>query len=145
MSEFIIISTLVVAGFIRGYTGFGFSALVILVLSSMYPVTDMVPAVLLLDLLVCLPLVSSAWNKTDFKALSPCFGRPDLAYRLAIFYCSTCRIICSRLSYLGPYSHWPHSVTAKMPCHYGYHDHLCCAGLCQAGQPAQYPPEEHPL
>ncbi len=71
MSEFIIISTLVVAGFIRGYTGFGFSALVILVLSSMYPVADMVHAVLLLDLLVCLPLVASAWNKTDFKALSP--------------------------------------------------------------------------
>ncbi len=71
MSELIIVSTLVVAGFIRGYTGFGFSALVILVLSSMYPVAEMVPAVLLLDLLVCLPLVASAWNKTDFKALSP--------------------------------------------------------------------------
>ncbi|WP_440878295.1 TSUP family transporter [Vibrio natriegens] len=71
MSEFIIISTLIVAGFIRGYTGFGFSALVILVLSSMYPVAEMVPAVLLLDLLVCLPLVASAWNKTDFKTLTP--------------------------------------------------------------------------
>ena len=71
MSEFIIISTLVVAGFVRGYTGFGFSALVILVLSSMYPVAQMVPAVLLLDLLVCLPLVVSAWNKTDVCTACP--------------------------------------------------------------------------
>ncbi|MDR9827190.1 sulfite exporter TauE/SafE family protein [Vibrio sp. FNV 38] len=71
MEEIIIVSTLVIAGFIRGYTGFGFSAIVILVLSSLYPVSEMVPAVLLLDLIVSLPLVASAWNKADFKLLTP--------------------------------------------------------------------------
>ncbi|MGR5269498.1 TSUP family transporter [Vibrio astriarenae] len=73
MTELIIAFTLVLAGFIRGYTGFGFSAIVILVLSAFYPVAEMVPAVLLLDLMVSLPLVAQSWNRTDFKRLTPIF------------------------------------------------------------------------
>ncbi|MGL6259419.1 TSUP family transporter [Vibrio sp. WXL103] len=71
MLEVIIIATLLIAGFLRGYTGFGFSALVILVLSSFYPVAEMVPAVLLLDLIISLPLVARSWQQTDLQKLSP--------------------------------------------------------------------------
>ncbi|MFA0087182.1 TSUP family transporter [Vibrio sp. 10N.261.51.F12] len=67
----VIILTLVIAGLVRGYTGFGFSALVILVLSMFYSVADMVPAVLMVDLIVSLPLVVDSWNKTNFSALTP--------------------------------------------------------------------------
>ena len=61
--------TLFFAAFVRGYTGFGFSAIAILVLTLHYPVADTVPAVLLLDLLISLPLVAASWDRTDFQAL----------------------------------------------------------------------------
>ncbi|CAH0530113.1 sulfite exporter TauE/SafE family protein [Vibrio hippocampi] len=99
LSTLVIIITLAIAGFIRGYTGFGFSALVILVLSAIYPVAQMVPAVLLVDLIVTLPLVASSWKQTDFSALSPLlittmigipcgywllFNLPDIALKLLV-------------------------------------------------------------
>lgn len=60
---------LFIAAFIRGYTGFGFSAIAILVLTLYYPVAETVPAVLLMDLLISLPLVAKSWDNTDFHAL----------------------------------------------------------------------------
>ncbi|QIA65145.1 TSUP family transporter [Vibrio astriarenae] len=71
MTELFIAFSLLLAGFVRGYTGFGFSAIVILVLSAFYPVAEMVPAVLLLDLIISVPLVVQSWNRTDFTLLSP--------------------------------------------------------------------------
>lgn len=71
MLEAIIVATLLIAGFLRGYTGFGFSALVILVLSGFYPVAEMVPAVLLLDLIISLPLAARSWQQTDLPKLTP--------------------------------------------------------------------------
>ncbi|MCQ1059797.1 TSUP family transporter [Photobacterium sp. DNB23_23_1] len=65
----VIPATLFFAAFVRGYTGFGFSAIAILVLTLHYPVAETVPAVLLLDLLISLPLVASSWDRTDFRAL----------------------------------------------------------------------------
>ncbi|MEI8598095.1 TSUP family transporter [Vibrio sp. M60_M31a] len=117
MSEFIIIPTLIVAGFIRGYTGFGFSALVILVLSSMYPVAEMVPAVLLLDLLVCLPLVASAWNKTDFKTLTPLLWATGLGVPfgyLLLLYLPDSQlkvIVPGAITGLAALSHSKHALT----------------------------------
>ncbi|MGF1681623.1 TSUP family transporter [Photobacterium minamisatsumaniensis] len=57
------------AAFVRGYTGFGFSAIAILILTLSYPVAETVPAVLLLDLIISLPLVATSWNRTDFSQL----------------------------------------------------------------------------
>ncbi len=59
------------AAFIRGCTGFGFSAIAILVLTLHYPVSETVPAVLMLDLLISLPLVAQSWARTDFQKLTP--------------------------------------------------------------------------
>ncbi|MGR5419990.1 sulfite exporter TauE/SafE family protein [Vibrio campbellii] len=71
VSEVVIVGTLILAGLIRGYTGFGFSGLVIVALSIFYPVADLVPAILLVDLFISLPLVATCWKQADFTILTP--------------------------------------------------------------------------
>lgn len=67
----IITGILFIAAVIRGYTGFGFAAIAILVLSTQYPVAHAVPAVLFIDLLIAIPLVFSSFKETDYSRLRP--------------------------------------------------------------------------
>lgn len=73
--------TVFLAGIVRGYTGFGFSAIVILVITLRYPVAQAVPAVLLTDFLACLPLYVSSSRGASRQALltllpATCIGIP---------------------------------------------------------------------
>ncbi len=72
-TELVIPLTIFIAGIIRGYTGFGFAAITVLILAVHYPVKSVVPAVLVADLLIGLPLVSTSWKQCDFKLLMPIF------------------------------------------------------------------------
>jgi uncharacterized membrane protein YfcA len=70
-TEIIIPIVLFVAAAIRGYTGFGFAAIATLILSTSYPVVEVVPAVLMTDLLIGLPLLATCWQGTDWQKLTP--------------------------------------------------------------------------
>ena len=57
------------AGFIRGYSGFGFSAFVVTGLSMMMPPAQAVPMILLLEILASLRLWRQVRDKADWRLL----------------------------------------------------------------------------
>lgn len=58
------------AAFIRGYTGFGFAAIAISGLNLIWPPQTSVPVILLLDLIGTLKLLPSAWPGADKGMIS---------------------------------------------------------------------------
>ncbi|MCE0495850.1 sulfite exporter TauE/SafE family protein [Vibrio salinus] len=80
-----IITAVVIAGIIRGYTGFGYSMITILVVSLFYPVSEIVPAILLVELIISFPLVFDSWKKTHFDVLKPVLWATILGVPLGVF------------------------------------------------------------
>ncbi|MFH1139159.1 MAG: sulfite exporter TauE/SafE family protein [Pseudomonadota bacterium] len=85
-----VFSALVVlgAGFIRGYSGFGFSMITVLALSLVSPPSRIVPAVLLWEIAASLWLLPSVWRRIDWPSLAwlfvgVCLGTPLGVYFLA--------------------------------------------------------------
>ncbi len=63
------LTVVLAAAIVRGYTGFGFSALVVLSLSMLLPPAEVVPVVLLLEITASLRMLPSVWNHIDWKTL----------------------------------------------------------------------------
>ncbi len=66
---FLILSILV-AAFIRGYSGFGFAMIGVVALSIVLEPVQVVPVILMLDVIASLWLLPGVWSKIDWKTLS---------------------------------------------------------------------------
>lgn len=66
---FLILSILV-AAFIRGYSGFGFAMIGVVALSIVLEPVQVVPVILLLDVVASLWLLPGVWSRIDWKSLS---------------------------------------------------------------------------
>ena len=63
----IIIFTVFIASIIRGFNGFGFSAVCISGFSFILPAIEIVPIILILEVLVSIFMIPYIWNKIDWK------------------------------------------------------------------------------
>jgi uncharacterized membrane protein YfcA len=57
------------AAVIRGYTGFGFSMIAVTTLSMLRPPAEVVPMVLLLEIVASLRLLPSVWHAVEWRSL----------------------------------------------------------------------------
>ena len=60
---------LLVAGFVRGYCGFGFSAITVTALSLFLLPKEIVPVILCLEILASIHMLPKAWKQTDWKLI----------------------------------------------------------------------------
>ncbi len=59
------------AAIVRGYSGFGFSLLTITALSLIYPPTEIVPSIFMLEVAASLHLLPGIWKDVHWKSLVP--------------------------------------------------------------------------
>ena len=62
-------TAVVIAGFIRGYSGFGFSMITVVSLSMVFKPVEVVPVVLLLEIGASSMLLPQVWRKVDWRSL----------------------------------------------------------------------------
>jgi len=62
-----IIFTVFIASIIRGFNGFGFSATCISLISFILPTIEIVPIILILEVLVSVFMIPYIWSKIDWK------------------------------------------------------------------------------
>lgn len=60
---------ILLAGYVRGYGGFGFSMITVAGLSLLFPPTVIVPAVLCMEIMASAYLIFGVWRKIDWPAL----------------------------------------------------------------------------
>lgn len=63
------VTVIILAGYVRGYGGFGFSMITVAGLSLFFPPAVIVPGVLLLEIVASAYLVAGVWRKVDWTAL----------------------------------------------------------------------------
>ena len=63
-------TAVVIAGFIRGYSGFGFSMVTVLSLSMVFRPVEVVPVVLLLEIGASSLLLPQVWRHVDWRSLA---------------------------------------------------------------------------
>ena len=76
----------VVAGFIRGLTGFGGPAIMILVLTQFYSPLSVLTAIILIDFTANLPLVPSALNKVSWRTAGVLTAASLLFLPIGLFF-----------------------------------------------------------
>ncbi len=59
-----------VAGIVRGYSGFGFSMIATTSMSLLLPPVEVIPVILLLEILASAWLLPHVWKQIDWKSLS---------------------------------------------------------------------------
>jgi uncharacterized protein len=59
------------AAIVRGFSGFGFSLLTITALSLIYPPSEIVPSIFMLEVAASLHLLPSIWKDIHWKSLAP--------------------------------------------------------------------------
>ena len=64
---YFIIFTVLIASIIRGFNGFGFSAICISGFSFILPAIEIVPIILILEVIISIFMVPYIWNKIDWK------------------------------------------------------------------------------
>ena len=100
---FIIIFIVFIASIIRGFNGFGFSAICVAGFSFIIPAIEIIPLILILEVLISVFMIPYVWNKIDWKfvfqiLLGIIFGSPIGLYLLKylppnITHLSICLII----------------------------------------------------
>ncbi len=76
------------AGFVRGYSGFGFSMIMVICLSLIFPPAKIVPAILLLEVAASIWMLPRIWRQVDWPSLGWLYlgvlgGTPFGVYLLA--------------------------------------------------------------
>jgi uncharacterized membrane protein YfcA len=61
---------ILVAGIIRGYSGFGFSMIAVISLSLVMPPTEIVPVILVLEVVASVWLLPQIWRQIHWKSIS---------------------------------------------------------------------------
>ena len=62
-------TVILLAGYVRGYGGFGFSMITVVGLTLLFPPAVVVPVVLLLEVLASAFLIAGVWHKINWPAL----------------------------------------------------------------------------
>jgi len=62
-------TVVLIAGYIRGYSGFGFSMITVVSLSMVFRPVEVVPVVLLLEIAASSWLLPQVWRKVDWRSL----------------------------------------------------------------------------
>ena len=62
-------SAILIAAFIRGYSGFGFSALAVTSLSLILPPAEVVPTAFLLEIVASIFMLPMVWKSIDWQKL----------------------------------------------------------------------------
>jgi uncharacterized membrane protein YfcA len=62
-------TAVVIAGFVRGYSGFGFSMITVVSLSMVFKPVEVVPVVILLEIAASSMLLPQVWRKVDWRSL----------------------------------------------------------------------------
>ncbi|OMH36573.1 sulfite exporter TauE/SafE family protein [Motiliproteus sp. MSK22-1] len=57
------------AAFVRGYSGFGFTAMAVVTLSIIIPPSTIVPVILLIEIVAGMSLLPSVWQRVDWRQL----------------------------------------------------------------------------
>ena len=60
-------AVILLASFVRGFSGFGFSASSVSLLSFILPPVEIVPIILLLEVIASFFMIPSIWNKINWK------------------------------------------------------------------------------
>ncbi len=97
-----LIAVTFVAAIVRGYSGFGFSALVVMLGGWVLPPVQIVPIVLLMEIIASIHLLPSAWNAINWPRLrrllmGSAFSIPVGVYALAYFDENWMRFVISLL------------------------------------------------
>jgi len=80
--------SILVAGIIRGYSGFGFSMVAVMSLSLIFPPVEVVPLILVLEIVASVSLLPRVWRQVDWRSLlwlsmGVLLGTPAGVYLLA--------------------------------------------------------------
>ena len=67
---YFILFTVFIASIIRGFNGFGFSAICISGFSFILPAIEIVPIILILEVIISIFMIPYIWNKIDWKFVS---------------------------------------------------------------------------
>ena len=79
------VGVVLVAGIVRGFSGFGFSALTVAGMTLVVSPVQVVPAVFLLEVLASLSLMRSIWRDIDWAWLKPLLTGNALAIPLGVW------------------------------------------------------------
>jgi hypothetical protein len=87
-SLIVAVIAVLIAGFIRGYSGFGFAMVAVTSMSLVIPPARVVPLVLILEVMASISLVPQVWKDIDWYSLrwllaGSLFATPFGAYLLA--------------------------------------------------------------
>ena len=63
----LVIFTVFIASIVRGFNGFGFSAICVSGLSFILPAIEIIPIILILEVLISIFMIPYIWNKIDWK------------------------------------------------------------------------------
>ena len=63
------LAVILLAGFVRGYSGFGFSMIVVVSLSLIFPPAKIVPVILMLEVTASAYLLPRIWRQVDWPSL----------------------------------------------------------------------------
>ena len=81
----ITVSSVFVAGVIRGYSGFGFAMVAVTSIALVLPPVQVVPTVLILEVLASLRLVPQVWRDIDWRSLRWLLAGSLLAVPLGVY------------------------------------------------------------
>ncbi len=73
------------AAIVRGYSGFGFSILAITALSLVFPPTEIVPAIFMMEIAASLHLLASIWKDIHWRSLAPLIAGCIVATPLGVW------------------------------------------------------------
>ncbi len=82
------IIVVLIAGYVRGYSGFGASMIIVVGLSLFYPITDIVPAILLLEIIASSYLLPKVFRQVDWSSLSILFVGVSIGTPLGVYLLS---------------------------------------------------------
>ena len=66
-SAIFILFVVFIASIVRGFNGFGFSAICVSGFSFVLPTIEIVPVILILEVLISIFMIPYVWNKVDWK------------------------------------------------------------------------------
>ena len=109
LSLLYVLGTVFFAALIRGYAGFGFSALCVSSLALMLPPAEVVPIVILMEVAASLGMLPSVWQRIRWRAIGlllvgTMLGVPIGIYSLLVFSESLSRLLISSIILLGSLS-----------------------------------------
>lgn len=91
------ITIIFLAAIVRGYTGFGFSVLVVASLTLLLPPAEVIPVVLLMEIVASIGMLPSVWKDVKWKAIAILLIGIVLGAPLGVFLLSNISEVLARI------------------------------------------------